>query len=137
MELYRQLKNIHNFCGSEYKIDNVIPIKIDSKNLPQIQLFMTMIQQSAAHNKKVRMERIISQDRYLKCIGSSDPGDSEDIKSLQVFKICNDTAIGCNHNPGYTDHVYDEVYIGRMQINTNNGKKKKILYFQEDYIYRE
>ena len=126
------------FIDTEYKIDSCDSNKDRFKKFASNSaLYDNDPDKSAAHNKKVRMERIIAQDRYLKCIGASDPGASEDIKSLQVFKICNDTAIGCNHNPGYTDHVYDEVYIGRMQINTNNGKKKKILYFQADYIYRE
>ena len=69
------------FIDTEYKIVVVIPIKTDPKNLLQIQLFMTMILIKVQHNKKVRMERIIAQDRYLKCIGASDPGASEDIKS--------------------------------------------------------
>ena len=126
------------FMETEYKIDKCDSNKDRFKKFASNSaLYDNDPEQSAAHNKKVRMERIISQDRYLKCIGSSNPGDSEDIKSLQVFKVCNDTAIGCKHNAGYTDHVYDEIYIGRMQINTNDGKKQKILYFQADYIYRE
>ena len=31
----------------------------------------------------------------------------------------------------------DEIYIGRIQINTNGGKKRKFLYFQADYIAKE
>ena len=89
---------------------------------------------SAAYNKRKRLENILKEDRYLKCIGSVDT--TEDIKSVEVFKICNDTSDGCKHTAGYSDHVYDETYIGRVQINTNNGKKKKILYFQADYIYK-
>ena len=89
---------------------------------------------SAAYNKRKRLENILKEDRYLKCIGSVDT--TEDIKSVEVFKICNDTSDDCKHTVGYSDHVYDETYIGRVQINTNNGKKKKILYFQADYIYK-
>ena len=89
--------------------------------------------QSAADNKRYRLEAILSEDRYLKCLG----GDtSKDIKSLEVFKICNDSADGCKTAAGRTDHIHDEIYIGRVQINTNNGKKKKILYFQADFIYK-
>ena len=29
--------------------------------------------------------------------------------------------------------IDDEIYIGRIQINTNGGKKRKFLYFQSDY----
>ena len=32
------------------------------------------------------------------------------------------------------DNVFDEaMYLGRIQINMNNGKKRKFLYFQADY----
>ena len=91
---------------------------------------------SAAHNKNERLEKILKEDRYLKCISSNDTSKTEDIKRLEVFKICNDTSDGCKHTVGKSDHVYDEIYIGRVQVNTNKGKKKKILYFQADYIYK-
>ena len=89
--------------------------------------------QSAANNKEYRLEAILSEDRYLKCVGGE---TSKDIKSLEVFKICNDSGDDCKTAAGKTDHIHDEIYIGRVQINTNNGKKKKILYFQADYIYK-
>ena len=35
---------------------------------------------------------------------------------------------------GYIVNYYDEaMYIGRVQINLNDGKKRKYLYFQADY----
>ena len=31
-------------------------------------------------------------------------------------------------------NVYDEsMFVGRIQINLNDGKKRKFLYFQSDY----
>ena len=41
----------------------------------------------------------------------------------------------CSHiNNNVTD---DGMYIGRVQINLNNGKKRKFLYFQTDYKIRK
>ena len=35
-------------------------------------------------------------------------------------------------------YFFDEaMYIGRIQINLNNGKKRKFLYFQADYKIRK
>ena len=30
----------------------------------------------------------------------------------------------------------DLMYIGRIQINLNDGKKRKYLYFQTDYVLK-
>ena len=49
-------------------------------------------------------------------------------EKFQVYKICRS---GCtNNNPNMQDL---EMYIGRVQINLNDGKKRKYLYFQSDY----
>ena len=53
---------------------------------------------------------------------------------IEVFKICGSTEGGCLKGSG---QVFDEMYIGRIQLNTNDGKKRKVLYFQADYIYKE
>ena len=70
---------------------------------------------------------IINSDRYLKC------KNDNDIKSVKVYKICADA--DCVQNPKISNN--DEIYIGRIQINTNGGKKRKFLYFQADYIAKE
>ena len=36
-----------------------------------------------------------------------------------------------------TDTIIDELYIGRVEINTNGGNKRRSLYFQADYIFKE
>ena len=55
--------------------------------------------------------------------------DNKDIKTVKVFKIWR-WGGDCIAN----DNVYDEgLYIGRIQINLNDGKKRKYLYFQADY----
>ena len=91
----------------------------------------------APRNKEAKWDNIISKDRYLKCRGE------KDIKKVKVFKVC---SWGCTYSiaempkpaeddsDGYIINYYDEaMYIGRVQINLNNGKKRKFLYFQADY----
>jgi hypothetical protein len=35
-------------------------------------------------------------------------------------------------------NIYDDImYIGRIQMNLNDGKKRKYLYFQSDYRLKE
>jgi len=82
----------------------------------------------APENKMARWENIISEDRFLKC------RNNNDIKSVKVYKIC-ESGAGCL--TATSDLIRDEVYIGRIQINTNGGKKRKFLYFQADYIFKE
>lgn len=82
----------------------------------------------APENKMARWDQILGQDRYLKC------KNNKDIKSVKIYKICK-SGSGCLAPT--SDAVRDEVYIGRVQINTNGGKKRKFLYFQADYIFQE
>ena len=90
---------------------------------------------NAPENMEAKWDNIISKDRYLKCRGE------KDIKKVKVFKVC---SWGCTYSiagaskdedsAGYVINYYDEaMYIGRVQINLNNGKKRKFLYFQADY----
>jgi len=79
-------------------------------------------------NKMARWDQILGQDRYLKC------KNNKDIKSVKIYKICK-SGSGCLTPTSAA--VRDEVYIGRVQINTNGGKKRKFLYFQADYIFQE
>ena len=67
--------------------------------------------------------------RRIKCKGN------QDIKFLKVFDICNNSASGnnCKYNntQAYNDTgIYDKWYLGKMEINMNDGSKKKYLYFQ-------
>ena len=79
---------------------------------------------NAPQNKQEKWKNIIGGDRYLQC------RSDKDIKTVKVFKICRWSGAGCIAN----DNVYDEgLYIGRIQINLNDGKKRKYLYFQADY----
>ena len=113
--------NANNVCsGTKGTFINKSDIKSIYENFSE--------NQGAPENKMARWENIISQDRFLKC------RNNKDIKSVKIYKIC-ETGAGCLATT--SDLVRDELYIGRVQINTNGGKKRKFLYFQADYIFRE
>ena len=82
----------------------------------------------APRNKESKWKAIFNDNRYLKCRGN------KDIKKMKVYKICKWAGV-CSHiNNDVTD---DGMYIGRIQINLNNGRKRKYLYFQADYKIRK
>lgn len=82
----------------------------------------------APENKMARWESILSEDRILKC------RNNKDIKSVKIYKICQS---GADCLVTTSNLIRDEMYMGRVQINTNGGKKRKFLYFQADYIFKE
>ena len=151
-----------NPATSSYTIDNYgKPVKIDGTRAESVMKFSEHLEETeyiidacsankgqflsknqikdvyeqSTHNdapqqKMERWNSIIEEDRYLKC------KNEKDIKSVRVFKICD----GCTEaglTPDAKFNIKDEIYIGRIQINTNGGKKRKFLYFQADYIFRE
>ena len=82
----------------------------------------------APSNKEEKWMRIFSENRYLKCKGE------KDLKRMKVYKICRWPGVCPYQDATITD---DGLYIGRVQINLNNGKKRKFLYFQTDYKIRK
>ena len=81
----------------------------------------------APRNKEEKWNEIFGSDRFLKCKGN------KDIKNVKIFKICKWDI--CNHR---NETVYDDgLFIGRVQVNMNNGKKRRFLYFQADYQIRK
>ena len=81
----------------------------------------------APRNKERKWNEIFGSDRYLKC------KSEKDIKNVKIFKICKWDI--CNHR---NETVYDDgLFIGRVQVNMNNGKKRRFLYFQADYQIRK
>ena len=82
-------------------------------------------------NKEIKWRAIFDNNRYLKCKGD------KDIKKMKVYKICR-WAVPVGLCPYINNDVYDDgLYIGRIQINLNDGKKRKYLYFQADYKIRK
>tara|TARA_Y100000768_G_scaffold308808_1_gene243077 strand:+ start:208 stop:891 length:684 start_codon:yes stop_codon:yes gene_type:complete len=83
----------------------------------------------ASSNKEEKWMRIFSENRYLKCKGEND------VRRLKMYKICRWGGVCDDYNdPSITD---DGMFIGRVQVNLNNGKKRKFLYFQADYNIRK
>ena len=87
-------------------------------------------EENAPKNKMRKWDELFSSDKHLKCRGStaSDTTNlTKDTKRLKIVTICDS---GCDYgSPG----IYDKMYIGRMQVNMNEGKKRKFLYFQAHY----
>ena len=86
--------------------------------------------ENAPLNKIRKWDELLSSDKHLKCRKStaSDATNlTNDTKRLKIVTICDS---GCDYDvPG----IYDKMYIGRMQVNMNEGKKRKFLYFQAHY----
>jgi len=78
----------------------------------------------APRNKENKWQTILGGNRYLKCKGEND------IKKMKVYKICRWSTVCAHVNDDVTDNG---MYIGRIQVNLNNGRKRKFLYFQADY----
>ena len=88
--------------------------------------------EDAEENKKNKWDKIFKNDRYLKC------KSEKDIKNVKIFQICKSgcTYVSSDALPGIHAEVYDEMHIGRIQVNMNNGKKRKFLYFTADYTLK-
>lgn len=109
-------------CGEKInKLDDIKPI------------YETVVE-DAGENKKEKWNSIFKADRYLKC------KSEKDIKDVKIFQICK---TGCDYTSSYIEdesdihaEVYDEMFIGRVQVNMNDGKKRKFLYFTADYTLK-
>ena len=124
----------------EYLRSNVWEVK-SCKKAPRKKADSTTLYQgeeeNAPLNKIRKWELLFSSDKHLKCrkstasdttttTGVTNP--TKDTKRLQIVTICDS---GCDYeSPG----IYDKMYIGRMQVNMNEGKKRKFLYFQAHYV---
>ena len=92
--------------------------------------------EDAPRNKILKWLRLLAEDRALGC------KSKRDFRSVEIFEMCiwtgpdgqgNDTKCQIT-NP----KIYDEaMYVGRVQININDGKKRKFLYFQSDYKIKQ
>ena len=83
---------------------------------------------NAVQNKFQKWDKRFSKER-LKCKGNKDN------KILKIYEICNNNAAtnNCKYNntTNYKGNgVYEKWYLGKMEVNLNDGKKKKYLYFQ-------
>ena len=77
----------------------------------------------APRNKEAKWNMIFNENRFLKCKSNNET------KKLETFKVCRWGS--CTYK---NDLVFDDpIYISRVEMLLNNGKKRKYLYFQSDY----
>ena len=76
----------------------------------------------APSNKEAKWDAIFNKNRFLKCKSNNET------KKLETFEVCRRDCTYEN-NIGFDDPIY----ISRVEMLLNNGKKKKHLYFQSDY----
>ena len=77
------------------------------------------------HAMKMRKwQALLNNKNYLRCKGV------KETRNFRIYKICRFPVSGCLQNTSIQD---EELYIGRVQINLNEGRKRKYLYFQSDY----
>ena len=93
--------------------------------------------------KMRKWKALLNNKDYLNCAGRNET------RNFRVFKVISrwsqvDGLVNAQQtdidNNGSVDQPYvmDEVmYIGRVQFNLNNGKKRKFLYFQSDFELKQ
>ena len=90
--------------------------------------------------KQRKWEALLNNENYLNCKGTNER------RNFRVFKLgsqwSSEPGILVSTNERQVDgvdvpYVLDDLmYIGRIQMNLNDGKKRKYLYFQTDYVLK-
>ena len=70
---------------------------------------------------------IFNNKDYLNCKGKNER------RSFRMFMLSGTGMNDALENPNINDEI---MYIGRIQMSLNDGKKRKFLYFQSDYILK-
>ena len=119
------------YVGKDVELCGKKKDKLEAKDIKPI--YETVVE-DAGENKKEKWNSIFNTNRYLKC------KSEKDIKNVKIFQICK---TGCDYTSLYIEdesdihaEVYDEMFIGRVQVNMNDGKKRKFLYFTADYTLK-
>ena len=111
---------------TEWKVgtgDDVCANKANYARADDIDELYSEENKDAPTNKENKWNEIFGSDRYLKC------RSDKDIKNIKVFQICK-----WDHCDYKNESVYDDgLFIGRVQINMNDGRKRRFLYFTADY----
>ena len=97
-----------------------------AKNKSELNTFYKNQKNNAPENKIQKWNEVFKSQKLIKCgaVGS----ETNNIKTVRIFDMCKSGCTVVNEN------IYDKaMYIGRVQININNGKKRKYLYFQSNY----
>ena len=137
----------HNYSNEKVELGNVKGILVDkcpkerfteTTSLRPIHGTNAQTAGNAPQNKLIKWIRMRAENRGVKC--KSD----KDFKSVDMFEMCiwsdKDTKDGEDFVEQTKScqvpnaNVFDEsMFVGRIQINLNDGKKRKFLYFQSDY----
>ena len=79
--------------------------------------------------KEEKWMTMLSEHQNLKC------RSNRDVRKMKMYKLCRWAGVCDEYNDA---NIYDDgMYIGRIQLNLNNGRKRKVLYFQADYKLRK
>ena len=83
-----------------------------------------------------KWETVLNSGDYLRCSGE------REIRNFKVYKLSRSLTWPDDMNESGVilpnANIYDDImYIGRIQMNLNDGKKRKYLYFQSDYRLKE
>ena len=137
----------HDYTNEKIDLGNVKGIYVDkcpkdrlteATSLRPIHGTDVQMTGNAPQNKLIKWIRMFAENRGVKC--KSD----KDFKSVDMFELCIWTDKDTKDDEGFVEqtkkcqipnaNVYDEaMFVGRIQINLNDGKKRRFLYFQSDY----
>jgi Tfp pilus assembly protein PilV len=95
------------------------------RNKSELNTFYKDQKNNAPENKIQKWTEIFKSQKLIKC--GTAGAETKNIKTVRIFDMCKS---GCTVT---NESVFDKMYIGRIQININNGKKRKYLYFQSNY----
>ena len=136
----------HNYSDANVYLNNVKGILVDecpkerfteATSLRPIHGETAQKTGNAPQNKLIKWIRMFAENRGVKC------KSKKDFKSIDMFEMCiwtdKDTKVD-----GFVEktkscqipnvNIFDEsMFVGRIQINLNDGKKRRFLYFQSDY----
>ena len=74
-----------------------------------------------------KWEALLNNKNYLNCKGKNER------RSFRMFQLSGTGMTGAIENTNIKDEI---MYIGRIQMGLNDGKKRKFLYFQSDYVLK-
>ena len=123
-------KNVYEYLADETK-SKTHALKIDCTKKTGNPYKATDI---AIDNKLEKWAHRLAPKEKDKSSGRVKCRGTKDIKQLTVYEICKDNVkvdgknrTNCHY---HNEDVFDRIYIGRMEVNLNDGAKKKFIYFQ-------
>ena len=137
----------HDYSKDKVDLGNVQGILVDecpkerfteATSLRPIHGTNAQVAGNAPQNKLIKWIRMFAENRGVKC------KSNKDFKSIDMFEMCIWTDKNIKDDEDFVEetkscqipnvNIYDEsMFVGRIQINLNDGKKRRFLYFQSDY----